>query len=76
MDMNKQVDKVAHRDFAQSKALNLVRACAPVDLRHKALPETCDELGLGKRALLNNAAHRGDDLLIVFSKKKSATPLV
>jgi len=63
---------MAYRDFAQSKALDLVRACAPVDLSHEALPEARDKLRLGERTLLNNTAHSGDDLLLLQHREKKA----
>src|SRR5216683_2307196 len=61
---------MAYRDFAQSKALDLVRACAPVDLSHEALPEARDKLRLGERTLLNNTAHSGVDLLSPSAPRK------
>jgi hypothetical protein len=45
----------------------LIRACAPVDLSHEALPEARDKFGLGERTLLYNGAHSSDDLFLLFS---------
>lgn len=65
-----QVWWAAHRDFAQSETLNLVRACAPVDLSHKAVPKARDKLGFGERTLFNNGAYSSDDLLHLSNEQK------
>ena len=54
--------RATHRDFAQGKALDLIWACAPVHLGHKALPEARDEFGLRERTLLDNGVYSSDDL--------------
>ena len=61
---------MTHRDLAQSKAFDLIWTCAPVDLSHEALPEACDNFGLGERTLLDNGAHSSDDLFPVLSNPK------
>jgi hypothetical protein len=50
-------------DFAQSQALYLVRAGAPVDRGHKALPDTLNKLSLRKGLLLLLALDRSNYLL-------------
>jgi hypothetical protein len=64
--------RATHRDFAQGKALDLIRACAPIHLSHKALPEAPDKLSLRERTLLNNGLHSGDDLIpYIFSNRRA-----
>lgn len=64
--------RATHRDFAQGKALDLVWACTPVHLSHKALPEARDEFSLRKRTLLNNGVYSSDDLFpSIFSNPKT-----
>jgi len=49
----------------------LIRACAPVNLCHKALPKARDKFGLRERTLLNNGVHSSDDLfLYIISNPK------
>jgi len=49
----------------------LIRACAPVHLSHKALPEARDKFGLRERTLFNNGVHSSDDLFpCIFSNPR------
>jgi len=74
-DMVSKLGSATYRDFAQSKALNLIRACAPVHLSHKALPEARDKFGLRERTLLNDGVHSSDDLFpSTFSNPRAPFP--
>jgi hypothetical protein len=68
--------RATYRDFAQGKALDLIWACAPVHLSHKALPEARDEFSLRERTLLNNGVYSSDDLFpSIFSNPKTKKKL-
>lgn len=56
--------KVTYGDFTQREALNLVRAGAPIDCRHEALPNALNELVLGERGLFENGLDRGNYALV------------
>lgn len=64
-----------HRDFAQSKCLVLILACAPLDRRDEALPDARDELGIGEGLLFLLRLDRCDDIRVGVAVVKHAFQL-
>jgi hypothetical protein len=62
--------RASHRDFTKSQPFDLIRACAPVDLGHKAMPEARDKLRLGERTLLNHSAYSSDNLFLLSTENR------